>query len=60
MLKGYLIPEGFTDGGIQQRVRWFAGLKSQDLNHAIRFPRERCSEIFRMFDFHPSNLLSFS
>jgi hypothetical protein len=45
--QGYLVPEGFTHGGIQQRVRWFAGLKSQDLNHAIRFPRERCSEIFR-------------
>jgi hypothetical protein len=36
--QGYVVPEGFTHGSAQQRVRWFRrGLESQDLNQCDTF-----------------------
>ncbi|MEX0827545.1 MAG: neutral zinc metallopeptidase, partial [Haliea sp.] len=36
--QGYVVPEGFTHGSAQQRVRWFRrGLESQDIDQCDTF-----------------------
>ena len=36
--QGYVVPEGFTHGSAEQRVRWFRrGLESRDLNQCDTF-----------------------